>query len=72
MFTCKVKMERTMYKYSQNQMKEEVLQCQVQPILIEIDINKVVRQVAEITKTEYFQQLQIEVECLRNSSHFGF
>jgi hypothetical protein len=34
---------------------------------IEIDLNKLAHQVAEITQTEYFQQLQIEVNSLRNS-----
>jgi hypothetical protein len=72
MFTRKMTMGYTMSQYSQNQIQQEVLQPQVQQILIEIDLNKVVRQVAKITKTEYFQQLQLEVECLRGLDHFGF
>jgi uncharacterized protein YlxW (UPF0749 family) len=43
------------------------LRRQMQEMQIEIDLNKVARQVAQITKIEYFQQLQIEVERLRNS-----
>ncbi|NWF58846.1 MAG: DUF5320 domain-containing protein [Fischerella sp.] len=46
---------------------EELLRRQMQEMQIEIDLNQVARQVAEITKTDYFQQLQIEVEHLRNS-----
>lgn len=49
------------------QQSEELLRRQMQEMRIEIDLNKVARQVAQITKTDYFQQLQTEVERLRNS-----
>ncbi|NJM74136.1 MAG: hypothetical protein HC862_30915 [Scytonema sp. RU_4_4] len=47
--------------------KEETRKLQLQEMQIEIDLNKLAHQVAEITQTDYFQQLQIEVESLRNA-----
>ncbi|MEA5506290.1 hypothetical protein VB735_24900 [Halotia wernerae UHCC 0503] len=46
--------------------KEEARKLQLQEMQIEIDLNKFARQITEITQTDYFQQLQIEVESLRN------
>ncbi|KYC43620.1 hypothetical protein WA1_00130 [Scytonema hofmannii PCC 7110] len=48
--------------------KEETRKLHSQEIQIEIDLNKLTQQVAEITQTDYFQQLQIEVEYFRNGS----
>ncbi len=45
--------------------QEEARKLQLQEMQIEIDLNKVAHQVAEITQTDYFQQLQIEIESLR-------
>lgn len=45
--------------------EEEALKRQVQLLQIEIDERKRDRQVAEITQTDYFQQLQVEVDRLR-------
>ena len=47
--------------------QEEARKIQLQEMQIEIDLNKLAHQVAEITQTDYFKQLQIEVESLRNS-----
>ncbi|MUG96672.1 hypothetical protein F7734_31770 [Scytonema sp. UIC 10036] len=47
--------------------QEEARKLQIQEIQIEIDLNKLVHQVAEITQTDYFQKLQAEVEYLRNA-----
>jgi hypothetical protein len=47
--------------------QEEARKLQVQEMQIEIDLSKLAHQVAEITQTEYFQQLQAEVEYLRNA-----
>ncbi len=47
--------------------QEEARKIQVQEMQIEIDLNKLAHQIAEITQTDYFQQLQIEVESLRNT-----
>jgi tRNA(Ser,Leu) C12 N-acetylase TAN1 len=47
--------------------QEEAKKIQVQEMQIEIDLNKVAHQVAEITQTDYFQQLQIQVEFLRHT-----
>ncbi|BAB74497.1 hypothetical protein ACN23B_14015 [Anabaena sp. FACHB-709] len=49
------------------QQQEKEKKLQLQEMQIEIDLNKLAHQVAEITQTEYFQQLQIEVKYLRNS-----
>lgn len=48
--------------------QEEVKKLQVEEMQFEIDLNKLVHQVAEITQTKYFQQLQAEVEYLRNTN----
>ena len=45
--------------------EEEALKRQVQELQIEIDHAKRVRQVSEIVQSDYFQQLQAEVERLR-------
>jgi septal ring factor EnvC (AmiA/AmiB activator) len=47
--------------------QEEARKIQVQEMQIEIDLNKLAHQIAEITQTDYFQQLQIEVESLRHT-----
>ncbi|MBW4646506.1 MAG: hypothetical protein KME23_26525 [Goleter apudmare HA4340-LM2] len=47
--------------------QEETKKLQLQEMQIEIDLNKVAHQVAEITQTDYFQQLQIEIASLRNT-----
>ncbi|MEC4812663.1 MAG: hypothetical protein SAK29_05220, partial [Scytonema sp. PMC 1069.18] len=47
--------------------QEEARKLQVQEMQIEIDLSKLAHQVAEITQTEYFQQLQAEVEYIRNA-----
>ncbi|MGJ3254127.1 MAG: PAS domain S-box protein [Elainellaceae cyanobacterium] len=46
---------------------EETLRRQVKELRIEIDQGKRANQVAEITQTDYFQQLQAEVEQLRHA-----
>ena len=45
--------------------EEEALKRQVQELRVEIDQQKRVRQVAEITQTDYFRELQADVERLR-------
>ena len=45
--------------------REERLLQQVQALRIEIDQTKRARQVAEITETDYFQQLQQRAKALR-------
>jgi predicted GNAT family acetyltransferase len=47
--------------------QEETRKLQLQEMQIEIDLHKVAHQVAEITQTDYFQQLQIEIASLRNT-----
>lgn len=47
--------------------QEAAKKLQLQEMQIEIDLTKLAHQVAEITQTDYFKQLQIEVEYLRNS-----
>ncbi|WP_414545424.1 hypothetical protein [Nostoc sp. CCY0012] len=47
--------------------QEAAIQLQLQEMQIEIDLHKVAHQVAEITQTDYFQQLQIEIASLRNT-----
>ncbi|MBW4558229.1 MAG: hypothetical protein KME59_20310 [Trichormus sp. ATA11-4-KO1] len=49
------------------QQQEKEKKLQLQEMQIEIDLNKLAHQVEEITQTESFQQLQIEVKSLRNS-----
>jgi DNA-binding response OmpR family regulator len=46
--------------------REQRLKQQVQQLCIEIDEAKKARQVAEITETDYFQQLQQRARCLRS------
>ncbi|MBD2346992.1 hypothetical protein [Anabaena subtropica] len=46
--------------------QEKTRKLQLQEMQIEIDLHKVTHQVAEITQTDYFQQLQIEIASLRN------
>lgn len=53
-------MARTVYA------REERLRQQLQQLRIEIDEGKKARQVAEITETDYFQQLQEKTKELRN------
>jgi chromatin segregation and condensation protein Rec8/ScpA/Scc1 (kleisin family) len=48
--------------------REQNLKQQVMELRIEIDEAKKVRQVAEITETDDFQQLQKKVQKLRNQS----
>ncbi len=45
--------------------REEHLQRQMQELRIEIDQVKKIKQVSEITETEYFKQLQTEAQRLR-------
>ncbi|WP_414565617.1 MULTISPECIES: hypothetical protein [unclassified Anabaena] len=47
--------------------QQETRKLQLQEMQIEIDLHKVAHQVAEITQTDYFQQLQIEIASLRNT-----
>jgi phage-related minor tail protein len=47
--------------------QEKERKLRLQEMQIEIDLHKVAYQVAEITQTDYFQQLQIEIESLRNA-----
>jgi DNA repair ATPase RecN len=46
--------------------REQRLQHQVEKLRVEIDQTRKARQVAEITETDYFQQLQQKVQGLRN------
>jgi|GEM_PF-7030197 len=46
--------------------KTEANKRQIQEMPIAINLDKIAHQVAEITQTDYFQQLQAEVESLRN------
>lgn len=48
--------------------QEEAKKLQIEEIHLEIDLHKLVDQVAEITQTKYFQQLQAEVEYLQNTN----
>lgn len=50
---------------TQRKLEEEALKRQVREMQIEIDHAKRVQQVAEIVQTDYFQQLQAEVDFLR-------
>lgn len=47
------------------QLREQRLKAQVQELSIEIDRSREARQVAEITETDYFQQLQAKARTLR-------
>ncbi|MGI5834956.1 MAG: hypothetical protein ACOX87_00510 [Chloroflexota bacterium] len=48
--------------------REEKLRLQVQQLRIEIDESKKVRQVAEITETDYFQSLKQKARKLRTNA----
>jgi PAS domain S-box-containing protein len=48
-------------------LQEDALRRQIQELRIEIDHNKLAHQVAEIIETDYFQELQAEIERLRYS-----
>ena len=52
---------------TQRKQEEEALRRQVQQMQIEIDQSKRARQVAEITQTDYFQQLLEDADNLRYS-----
>ncbi|MFH7024016.1 MAG: hypothetical protein ACHBN1_01055 [Heteroscytonema crispum UTEX LB 1556] len=47
--------------------QEEARKIPVQQMQIEIDLNKLAHQIAEITQTDYFQKLQIELESLSHT-----
>ena len=47
--------------------QEEAKKLQIEEMQLDIDLHKLVHQVAEITQTKYFQQLQAEVEYLQNT-----
>jgi PAS domain S-box-containing protein len=55
---------------TQRKQEEENLRRQVEELRIEIDQQKRALQVAEITQTSYFQELQAEVESLRLDDDF--
>jgi translation initiation factor 1 (eIF-1/SUI1) len=58
---------------TQRKQEEEALKRQVQEMRIEIDQARRAKQVTEIVQSDYFQQLQAEVERLRYSDEdFGF
>ncbi|HEY3039885.1 MAG TPA: hypothetical protein VGJ66_14180, partial [Pyrinomonadaceae bacterium] len=48
--------------------REEQLKQQIQVLRIEIDEVKKARQVAEITETDYFQELREKAKALRHQS----
>jgi methyl-accepting chemotaxis protein len=52
----------------QVRLRNQKLKTQVQELRIEIDENKKVHQVADITENEYFQQLQQKIQKLRKQS----
>jgi len=54
-----------LHDITQRKLEEEALKQQVRDMQIEIDHAKRLQQVAEIIQTDYFQQLQAEVERLR-------
>lgn len=54
-----------LYDITQRKLEEEALKRQVQEMQIEIDHARCAKQVAEIVQSDYFQQLQAEVERLR-------
>ncbi|HIK24486.1 MAG: hypothetical protein P3X23_005500 [Thermosynechococcus sp. Uc] len=47
--------------------REQVMQQQIEELKVDIDHKK--QQVAEITETEYFQQLRCEANYLRQRRH---
>jgi DNA repair ATPase RecN len=55
------RMERQVYS------REQRLKQEVEELLIEVDKSRQARQVAEITETDYFQQLQTEAARLREA-----
>jgi PAS domain S-box-containing protein len=55
---------------TQRKQEEEALRRQVQQLQIEIDETKRARQVAEITQTDYFQQILEEADSLRYSDEW--
>lgn len=57
--------EGILEEVTQRKLEEAALKRQVEALQIEIDQTKRARQVAEITQTDYFQQLQAEVETLQ-------
>jgi two-component system, cell cycle response regulator len=50
------------------ELREQALKRQVQQLRIEIDGARAARQVAAITETDYFQDLQRKVDELRSRS----
>lgn len=54
-----------LHDVTQRKLEEEALKQQVREMQIEIDHARRAQQVAEIVQTDYFQQLQAEVERLR-------
>lgn len=56
---------------SEVQAREQRLKAQVQELKIEIDRAQEARQVAEITETDYFQDLQAKAKSLRKRSSSG-
>lgn len=53
------------------QAREERLKMQVQKLKVEIDVARKTRQVAEITETDYFQELQQKAQHLRKRTRPG-
>ncbi|WP_016951975.1 hypothetical protein [Anabaena sp. PCC 7108] len=51
----------------ENLLKQKNQDHKIHGIQIEIDVNKLAHQVEEITQSDYFQQLQLEVKSLRNN-----
>lgn len=61
-----------LHDITQRKLEEEALKRQVREMQIEIDHAKRAQQVAEIVQTDYFQQLQAEVERLRYPDQEGW
>ena len=57
--------EGIIQEITQRKQEEEALKRQVEELQIEIDQQKRSREVAQITQTDYFQELQAAVENLR-------
>jgi CheY-like chemotaxis protein len=57
--------EGILEEVTQRKLEEEALKLQVKELRIEIDQNKRARQVAEITQSDYFLELQAEIENLQ-------
>jgi PAS domain S-box-containing protein len=64
-FNQKPTLLTALHDITQRKLEEEALKQQVREMQIEIDQAKRARQLAEIVQTDYFQQLQAEVEQLR-------